>query len=225
MQSFCIWLHFVGPIEPPDQHEHCVACLGMAHTGVALEQSDCRRCVDLPAHVLRTCHNVTRSLFGVRLTAASNLLVGPPGGGNINSPCHHPQQSLRSPVTFPEDCFHPLSHIVDFVSFGKEEENEDSMSISALDDWVGLECDCPDSKGPPHLQEELVRVMANAVQELELSQSPLEEPAKTKLNFWYFRLTCRQADSRASVPFFPNVHEQWCLSLSTLWRLKSTPKL
>lgn len=63
------------------------------------------------------------------------------------------------------------------------------------------------ARGPHTSKKGLVRVMTNAVQELELSQSPLEEPAKSKLNFWYFRLTCCQADSRVSVPFFPDVHE------------------
>ncbi len=38
-----------GPIEPPDQHLHCVACLGLAHAEVALDESDCEHCVDLPA--------------------------------------------------------------------------------------------------------------------------------------------------------------------------------
>lgn len=96
------------------------------------------------------------------------------------------------------------------MSFSLEEEDEDSMSISASEkeDWAGSERDCPDSEGPPDLQEELVRVMTKAVQELELTWSPLEEPAKSILDSWYFRSFRRQADSRASVPFFPDVHEQ-----------------
>ncbi len=34
----------VGPIEPPDQHYHCVACLGLAHAEAALDESDCGNC-------------------------------------------------------------------------------------------------------------------------------------------------------------------------------------
>ncbi len=36
-----------GPIEPLDQHLHCVACLGLAHAEAALDESDCGHCADL----------------------------------------------------------------------------------------------------------------------------------------------------------------------------------
>ncbi len=84
------------------------------------------------------------------------------------------------------------------------------MSISASEkkEWVGSERDPSDSKGPSDLQEELIRVMNKAVQELELSWNPPEEPAKSKLDTWYFRSSRRQVDTRTSVPFFPDVHDQ-----------------
>ncbi len=52
-----------------------------------------------------------------------------------------------------------------------------------------------------------MRVLSKAVQELELTRSPPEEPVRSKLDSWYFRSTCK-ADSRALVPFFPDVHVQ-----------------
>ncbi len=52
-----------------------------------------------------------------------------------------------------------------------------------------------------------MRVLSKAVQELELTWNPPEEPVRSKLDSWYFRST-RKADSRTSVPFFPDVHEQ-----------------
>ncbi len=52
-----------------------------------------------------------------------------------------------------------------------------------------------------------MRVLSKAVQELELTWSPPEEPVRSKLDSWYFRST-RKVDSKASVPFFPDVHEQ-----------------
>ncbi|XP_016101950.1 uncharacterized protein [Sinocyclocheilus grahami] len=82
-----------------------------------------------------------------------------------------------------------------------------SISASEREDWVGSESDQPDSMGPSDLQEELMRVLSRAVQELELTWSPPEEPARSKLDSWYFRSTWK-ADSRTSVPFFPDVHEQ-----------------
>ncbi len=82
-----------------------------------------------------------------------------------------------------------------------------SISASEKEDWAGSEPDQLDSSEPSDLQEELMRVLSKAVQELELTWSPPEEPVRSKLNSWYFRST-RKADSRASVPFFPDVHEQ-----------------
>ncbi len=38
----------VGPIEPPDQHFHWVACLGLAHAEAALDKSDCGHCANPP---------------------------------------------------------------------------------------------------------------------------------------------------------------------------------
>ncbi len=99
-----------GPIEPLDHHLHCVACLGLAHTEAALDESDCGHCADLPARVLRACRDMVRGLFGVGLTAASVPLVGPPspGGGSAVLPRRRTQRSPHSPVSFPEDCIRPL---------------------------------------------------------------------------------------------------------------------
>ncbi len=82
-----------------------------------------------------------------------------------------------------------------------------SISASEKEDWAGSEPDQLDSSEPSDLQEELMRVLSKAVQELELTWSHPEEPARSKLDSWYFRST-RKADSRASVPFFPDIHEQ-----------------
>ncbi len=82
-----------------------------------------------------------------------------------------------------------------------------SISASEKEDWAGSEPDQLNSSEPSDLQEELMRVLSKAGQELELTWSPPEEPVRSKLDSWYFRPT-RKADSRASVPFFPDVHEQ-----------------
>ncbi len=199
-----------GPIEPLDQHPHCVACLGLAHAEAALDESDCGHCADLPVRVLRARRDVVRGLFGVGLTAASVPLVSPPspGGGSVVLPCRRTQRSPHSPISFPEDCFRPPSNIEGFVAFGHEEGDE-AMSISASekDGWAGSEPEQLGSSEPSGLQEELMRVLSKAVQELELTWNPPEEPVRSKLDSWYFRST-RKADARTSVPFFPDVHEQ-----------------
>ncbi len=56
--------------------------------------------------------------------------------------------------------------------------------------------------------------MNKAVQELELSWNPPKEPSRSKLDSWYFRSSRRQVDSRTSVPFFPDVHDQLVKTLS-----------
>ncbi len=199
-----------GPIEPLDQHLHCVACLGLAHAEAALDESDCGHCADLPVRVLRARRDVVRGLFGVGLTAASVPLVSPPspGGGSAVLPCRRTQRSPHSPISFPEDCFRPPSNSEGFVAFGHEEGDE-AMSISASekDGWAGSEPEQLGSSEPSGLQEELMRVLSKAVQELELTWNPPEEPVRSKLDSWYFRST-RKADARTSVPFFPDVHEQ-----------------
>ncbi len=199
-----------GPIEPLDQHPHCVACLGLAHAEAALDESDCGHCADLPVRVLRARRDVVRGLFGVGLTAASVPLVSPPspGGGSVVLPGRRTQRSPHSPISFPEDCFRPPSNIEGFVAFGHEEGDE-AMSISASEKegWAGSEPEQLGSSEPSGLQEELMRVLSKAVEELELTWNPPEEPVRSKLDSWYFRST-RKADARTSVPFFPDVHEQ-----------------
>ncbi len=181
--------------------------------------SNSAHCADLPMRALRTRRNVAHGLFGVRPTAAIEPLVGPPpppeGGGNELSRSHRSQRSPRSPVTFSDECFHPPSSVADCVSFGQEDE-KDSMSISGSEkqSWAESERDRSDSEGPVDLQEELIRVMNKAVQELELSWNPPKEPSRSKLDSWYFRSSRRQVDSRTSVPFFPDVHDQLVKTLS-----------
>ncbi len=57
-----------------------------------------------------------------------------------------------------------------------------SISASEREDWAGSEPDHFDSSGPSDLQEELMRVLSKAVQELELTWSPSEEPVRSKLD-------------------------------------------
>ncbi len=197
-----------GPIELLDHHLHCVACLGLAHAEAALDESDCGHCADLSCSGPAAIWFAAYSGWGRSTIGPRNVRSPSPGGGSTVLPCRRTQRSPHSPVSFPEDCFCPPSNIEGFVSFGHE-EGDDAMSISALEkeDWAGSEPDQLDSSEPSDLQEELMRVLSKAVQELELTWSPPEEPVRSKLDSWYFRST-RKADSRASVPLFPDVHEQ-----------------
>ncbi len=64
-----------------------------------------------------------------------------------------------------------------------------SISASEREDWAGSEPDQLNSSEPSDLQGELMRVLSRAVQELELTWNPPEEPVRSKLDSWYFRCT------------------------------------
>ncbi len=55
-----------------------------------------------------------------------------------------------------------------------------SISASEKEDWAGSEPELSSSE-PSDLQEKLMRVLSKAVQELELTWNPPEEPVRSKL--------------------------------------------
>lgn len=142
----------MGPIDPPDPHKHCIACLGLAHTEAAFSESDCVHCTDLPAHVSRTLRNIACGLTGMRSTAARKVLVDPPlpcGDNDDFAWGLRPLTSPHSPVLFFDESLRPPSAFADVISFGLDED-KDSMSISASEKyWADSERDCSDSEGPP----------------------------------------------------------------------------
>lgn len=84
------------------------------------------------------------------------------------------------------------------------------MSISVSEkNWPESERDCPNNEGPPDLQEEFAKVLAKAVKELDLNWDAPDEPARSKLDSWYFQSSRRLAASRRKLSFFPDVHEKW----------------
>ncbi len=116
-----------GPIEPSDQHYHCVACLGLVHAEAALDESDCGHCGPV----------------GPRAP-------GPPRYGLAAysgwGPSRRAAKSNGRPIPrfpSPRTASAP-ANIEEFVSFGQE-EGDDSMSISASEreDWAGSEPDLP----------------------------------------------------------------------------------
>ncbi|XP_056593677.1 uncharacterized protein LOC130412904 [Triplophysa dalaica] len=186
MASYCRFC--AGPIDPQDTHEHCIACLGLAHAEAAFCESDCVHCADLPARVLRTRRNIARGNIGSRLTATNESLVSlpaPRGSGDDTAPGRCPLPSPHSPVLYADESLRPPPSVLGAVSFGAEED-DDSMSISASDkDWAGSERDRPDLESTPDLHEEFMRVLEKAVSELDITWSSPEEPAKSKLDSWY----------------------------------------
>lgn len=185
-----------GPIDPPDLHQFCVTCLGLAHAEAALTDDTCAHCAELPVRALRARREVARATAGMRPTAASEPLVGPP-----------PPEVEFDDVNFAEVSFRPPNAVANFVTFEEAGEEDDSMSLSASEkDW-GSQSDRPDQEGPADLQEELVRVLSKAVTELDLAWNAPDEPVKSKLDSWFLQSSRRQAAPRRRTPFFPDVHE------------------
>ncbi len=154
MKSYCRIC--AGPIEnPPDNHDHCIVCLGLAHMEAA--------CGPWP---LRGYSNVP--------------LVGPPppleSGDDNLARSHRSQRSPQSPVTFSNGCFRPPPSVTDYVSRRQRRTP------------------CPFQ--PQRRKNGLDRsVTAPTVKDWYLT-------------YWYFRSSRRQVDTRTSVPFFPDVHDQ-----------------
>ncbi|XDV32448.1 hypothetical protein PO909_003253 [Leuciscus waleckii] len=187
-----------GPIVPPDTHLFCVTCMGLAHTEAALSDGmSCENCADLPMRALKARRDEARAAAGIGPTAATEPLVSPPNR----------RDREREAVSFPDATFRPPLEVANFVSFGANEEG-DSMSLSASEkDW-GSEHTRSEQENPMDLQDELLRILSMAVDELDLSWNAPDEPSKSKLDTWFLQSSLRQAASKRGTPFFPDVHDQ-----------------
>ncbi len=68
------------------------------------------------------------------------------------------------------------------------------------------------------MDEELIRIMTKAVNELGLEWSPPEELSRSRLDKWFLP-GCHQAPRQRSSPFFPEVHDELTKSWRTPTRL------
>ncbi len=107
------------------------------------------------------------------------------------------------------------------ISFGvSNNEQDDSLSLVASDveELSGSVTDpalLPSSASRNarlRADEELIRVMTKAVNELRLEWSPPEEPSRSRLDEWFLP-GHHQALCQRSYPFFPEVHDE----LTKLW--------
>ncbi len=68
--------------------------------------------------------------------------------------------------------------------------------------------------------EEFIRIMTKAVNELGLEWSPPEQPSRSRLDEWFLPGR-HQAPRQRSSPFFPEVHDELTKSWRTPTRLAS----
>ncbi len=73
--------------------------------------------------------------------------------------------------------------------------------------------------------DELIRVMTKALNELGLKLSPPEEPSRSRLDEWFLP-GCHQALHQRSSPFFPEVHmKSWRTPYSSRFRPSTSATL
>ncbi|RXN24377.1 dynein heavy chain axonemal-like protein [Labeo rohita] len=110
------------------------------------------------------------------------------------------------------------------VSFGAVEDEVDddndamSTAASGSGDWSACqesEASHSEVREPPaSIDEELVKILSEAVQDLGLDWSPPEQPNKNRLDMWYLQSGRQVGTPQRLAPFFPEVHEEisrsWC---------------
>ncbi|RXN34619.1 dynein heavy chain axonemal-like protein [Labeo rohita] len=131
------------------------------------------------------------------------------------APLMNAYHSKEPPVSFTKASLHPSYDAWYVVSFGaaEDEVDDDAMSTAASDsgDWSTCqESEASHSEEPPApIDEELVKILSEAVQDVGLDWSPPEQPNKNRLDMQY-----QVAAPQRPAPFFPEVHEEISLS----WR-------
>ncbi len=125
-------------------------------------------------------------------------------------------QREHSPVLFTQHDQRPSEAASNMISFGMSDNKlDDSLSLAASDteELSGSVADpalLPSSASRNarlRADEELIRIMTKAVNELELEWSPPEEPSRSRLDEWFLQGRHQTLRQRSS-PFFPEVHDE-----------------
>lgn len=61
---------------------------------------------------------------------------------------------------------------------------------------------------PASVDEELLKILTEAVADLGLDWSQPEQPAKNRMDMWFLQQGCHDAAPHRPAPFFPEVHEE-----------------
>lgn len=104
------------------------------------------------------------------------------------------------------------------VSFGAavnnvaEYDNVVSSVASESRNWsTCLESEASHSKGcepPAPVVEELLRILTEVVQDLGLDWSPLQQPARNRMDMWFLQSGRHAATPQRPALFFPEVHAE-----------------
>ncbi|KAL0166425.1 hypothetical protein M9458_038269, partial [Cirrhinus mrigala] len=223
-----------GPVELPDAHDACVFCLGRAHAEAALDGPDCPFCEEMTVKTLRARVSVILNCTPANPLPPPPVAAEPregrqpraegPSDECMSTQFLHAHHSKEPPVSFTKTSLRPSDDARDLVSFGAAEDDldddDDAMSTAASGsgDWSAcLESEASHSEvrePPAPIDEELVKILSEAVQDLGLDWSPPEQPTKNRLDMRYLQSGRQVAAPQRPAPFFPEVHEE----ISRSWR-------
>ncbi len=213
-----------NPLYADDTHAKCVSCLGKSHADAVLSGADCLHCECFSLASLRSwIAFFSESVSATRALPFSSWVEQPPS--ELTSvQCLRVSQSPQrehSAVLFAQHDQRPSAAASYMILFGASDgEMDDSLSQAAADaeELSGSVTDpalLPSSSSRNarlRADDELIRVMTKAVNELGLEWSPPEEPSRIRLDEWFIPGR-HQALHQRSSPFFPEVHDE----LTKLW--------
>ncbi len=209
---------------PLHADEVCVSCLGKYHADSALSGTDCSHCESFSLASLRSRIAFISESNAVPTTLRRFFLPGTceekAAGRGFEQPVTSeltPAQYMHaspspqrehSPVLFTQHDQRPSTAASNMISFGMSDNKlDDCLSLAASDteELSGSVADpalLPSSASRNarlRADEELIRIMTKAVNELGLEWSPPEEP---------FLPGRHQALRQRSSPFFPEVQDE-----------------
>jgi hypothetical protein len=184
----------------------CISCLGLDHTEKAFSSGGCAACESMPISSLRTRLALAREEDAASPAPPPSALLQPrkkkchsqrqPESMDVSdrTPATSPRASLSparsSPVLFEGDQRPP--HVAGLVSFGGPSDH-DSLSIAASEDeWPGsldpVTASQPAPSAPAtrtNSDAEMLRILTQAVADLELEWAAPAEPPRSRLDGWF----------------------------------------
>ncbi|KAG1925027.1 hypothetical protein F2P79_025808 [Pimephales promelas] len=198
-----------SPLEDGDRHPICALCLGVEHAELALANGGCDHCEDLPLSTLRARLQAVKTAPAPPLTSPrkkkrrSQRPPEPPA-----DPCGPPPPPTdRSPSPPLPDLQLPPSGA---VASDDTADEKDSCSLHASDseDWSSIGSSTRESAGTrAGIEEELTRLLSQAVSRLGLEWSPPPEQPPNRMDGKFLHRRPAPACSRAA-PFLPELHSE-----------------
>ncbi|XP_052005141.1 uncharacterized protein LOC127659388 [Xyrauchen texanus] len=208
------------PLSAGDRHIICALCLGLGHAELAFADGGCDLCEELPMSTLRA------RLEALRTEAAAPPSVSPrrkkrrsqrlpePGLEATVSPEPLPRAS-RSPSPPPRDAqLLPSGRTA--ATSESEAEDKGCCFIMASDseEWSQASSSAQESsRTRAGVEEELIRLLTQAVDRLGLKWSPPPEQAPNRLDGCFLQSSHRAAPAARAAPFLPELHAE----LSKSW--------